>query len=164
MASLVIHCVWFFFLPVVFSLCSYAFIIIIIIVVVVVVTIITYHHNYVTFFNPTIEVVTFHLRGWCILGVFLLSAFTRLGHECQDLLSPCHGMHVRRLDLGLYPHPKEVFLGNGVRTHVYSKGKIPSTRIPEEDRTHDAASGRAASPTHDRLLTYLLMPIAPSGA
>ena len=30
-----------------------------------------------------------------------------------------------RLDPGLYCHPKE-FLGNGVRTHVNSKGKIPS--------------------------------------
>ena len=26
-------------------------------------------------------------------GFFLL-AFTRLGHDCQDLLSPCDGMHV----------------------------------------------------------------------
>ena len=46
------------------------------------------------FLNPTIEVVTFRLRGWCMLGVLLLPAFTRLGHECQDLLSPCDGMHV----------------------------------------------------------------------
>ena len=43
------------------------------------------------FLNPTIEVVTFRLRGWCMLGVF---SFTRLGHECQDLLSPCDGMHM----------------------------------------------------------------------
>ena len=49
---------------------------------------------YVTVFNPTIEVVTFRLHGWCMLGVFLLPAFTRTGHECQDLLSPCNGMHV----------------------------------------------------------------------
>ena len=50
---------------------------------------------YVTgFFNPTIKEVTFHLRGWCMLGVFLLPAFTRLGHERQDLLSPCDEMHV----------------------------------------------------------------------
>ena len=42
-------------------------------------------------FSPTIEVVTFCLRGWCILRVFLLLAFTRRGHECQDLLSPCVG-------------------------------------------------------------------------
>ena len=33
---------------------------------------------------------------------------------------------VHRLRLGLYSHPKE-FSGNGVRTHVNSKGKIPST-------------------------------------
>ena len=46
------------------------------------------------FFNPTIKVVTFRLRGWCVLGVFLLPAFTRLGHEHQDFLSPCDEMHV----------------------------------------------------------------------
>ena len=46
------------------------------------------------FFNPTIKVVTFRLRGWCVLGMFLLPAFTRLGHERQDLLSPCDEMHV----------------------------------------------------------------------
>ena len=33
---------------------------------------------------------------------------------------------MHRLDLGLYSHPKE-FWGNGVRSHVNSKGKIPST-------------------------------------
>ena len=49
---------------------------------------------YVTVFNPAIEVVTFCLRGWCMLGVFLLPAFTCLGHGYQDLLSPCDGMHV----------------------------------------------------------------------
>ena len=49
---------------------------------------------YVTVFNPTIEVVTFRLRGWCMLGVLLLLVFTRLGHECQDLFGPCDGMHV----------------------------------------------------------------------
>ena len=45
-------------------------------------------------FNPTIEVATFCLRGWCMLGVFLLLAFTNLGHEQQDLLSLCDRMHV----------------------------------------------------------------------
>ena len=40
------------------------------------------------------EVFTFRLRGWGMLGVFLLAAFTRLGNERQDLLSPCDGMHV----------------------------------------------------------------------
>ena len=50
---------------------------------------------YVTvFFNATIEVVTFHLHGWCMLGMFLLQVFTHCGHKCQDLLSLCDGMHV----------------------------------------------------------------------
>ena len=46
----------------------------------------------------------------------------------------------------LYSHSKE-FGGNGVRTHVNFKGKITSTGS-EEDRTHNAASSRTASPTH----------------
>ena len=49
---------------------------------------------FVVFFYPAIEVVIFRLRGWCMLGVFLLLAFTRLGHESQDRLSPCDGMYV----------------------------------------------------------------------
>ena len=66
--------------------------------------------------NRTIEVVTFRLRGLCMLGVFVASIHpSRVG--------PCDG---NRLDLGLHSHPKE-FWGNGVRTHVNSKGKIPST-------------------------------------
>ena len=50
--------------------------------------------TYVTVFNPTIEEVTFRPRGWYMPGVFLLPAFTRQGHECQDLLGLCDGMHV----------------------------------------------------------------------
>ena len=49
------------------------------------------------FFNPIIEVVTFRLRGWRMLGMFLfflLPAFTCLGHECEDLWRPCDGKHV----------------------------------------------------------------------
>ena len=47
-----------------------------------------------------------------MLGVFLLPAFTRLGHERQDLLSPCdENACVHSVDLGLYSHPKE-FLGD----------------------------------------------------
>ena len=72
--------------------------------------------------------------------MFLLPAFTRLGHECQDLLGP----------YGLYSHPKE-FGGIGVRSHVNSQGKIPSSGGSEEDRTHDVASRRTANPTHYRL-------------
>ena len=47
--------------------------------------------------------------------------------------------YVHRPDLGLYSHPKE-FWGNGVRTHVDSKGKIPSMGGSEEGQTCDAAS------------------------
>ena len=46
------------------------------------------------FLIQTIKVVTFRIRGWCVLGVFLLPVFTRLGHERQDLLGPCDEMHV----------------------------------------------------------------------
>ena len=58
---------------------------------------------------------------------------------------------VHRLDLDLYSHPKEFSGENGVRTHVNSKGKIPSTGKILEDRTHDAASSRTASLTHCQL-------------
>ena len=37
---------------------------------------------------------------------------------------------------------------NGVRTHVNSKGEIPSAGGSEEDWTHDAASRRTANPIH----------------
>ena len=40
------------------------------------------------FFNPTIEVVTFRLCGWCMLMCFCCQ------YKCPDLLSPCDGMHV----------------------------------------------------------------------
>ena len=41
-------------------------------------------------------------------------------------------------------------VGDGVRTHANSNRKIPSPKkfSPEEDRTHNAASSRTASPTH----------------
>ena len=99
------------------------------------------------FFNQAIQVATFCLCGWCMLGVFLLPALICLGHECQDLLSPCDGMHVCTLDLCLYSRLKELW-GNGVRTYVNSKGKIPSPEklSSEKDRTHHAASSRTASP------------------
>ena len=99
---------------------------------------------YLTVFNPTIEVVTFRLREWCMLGVLFLPAFSPLGHEIQNRVSPCDGMH-ECTDLGLYSRPKE-FLRNAARTHVNSMGKIPSTGGSEDGRTRDAASLRTASP------------------
>ena len=43
-------------------------------------------------------------------------------------------------------------LGNGVRSHVDSKEKIPSTGGSAEGRTLNTASGRTASLTHYRLI------------
>ena len=104
------------------------------------------------FCNPTREVVTFRLCGWCMLGVFLLPAFTRLGHECQDLLSRCDGMHVCTAQtIPWFILSSKRILGNGVRTYVNSKGKIPCTRDSEEVRTRDAASRRTGSPAYYQL-------------
>ena len=61
---------------------------------------------------------------------FLLRAFTHLGHECQAVLSQCNE-----------------FCWNGIRTHVNSKKKMPSTGSSEEDRTNDTTSRRTVSPT-----------------
>ena len=44
--------------------------------------------------NLRLEVVTFDLHGGFMLGVLLLPSFTHLGHECQEFLSLCDGMHV----------------------------------------------------------------------
>ena len=58
---------------------------------------------------------------------------------------------VHRLDLGLYSHPKEFFGGNGVWTHVNSKGKIPSTRKFPQRRTEPATLWRVSPNTTNKL-------------
>ena len=45
------------------------------------------------------------LRGWCMLGVFLL------GHECQGLLSPSDGIHVCRAYTSFYTLIRKSFEG-----------------------------------------------------
>ena len=105
---------------------------------------------YVTiFFYPIIEVVTFCLCGWCMLGVFVARIHPSRTWMSGSFEPMQWNASVHRLDLGLYSHPKE-FWGNGVRTHVNSKGKIPSTR-GSEVRTCHAASCRTVSPTQYRL-------------
>ena len=85
-----------------------------------------------------------------MLGVFLLQAFTRLGHERQDLLSPCNGMHmctdytsihivIRKSFGGMEPEPMLT---------PREKSPLPEKFSPEEDQTHNAASSRTVSPTH----------------
>ena len=109
------------------------------------------HHFWVRFlrmwpfFNPTIKVVTFCLRGWCVLGVFLLPAFTRLGHERQDLLSAMKCMCAQTRPWFILS--SERVLGeNGVWTHVNSKGKIPWTgKCPQ--RRIEPATLWTASPS-----------------
>ena len=105
------------------------------------------------FFNPTIEVVTFHLHGWCMLGVFLLPAFIHLGHECQDLLSPCDGMHVCTDKTSVYTFIRKSLEGmeSQPKLNPREKSPLPEKFSPEEDQTHDAASSRTASPTHNQL-------------
>ena len=125
------------------------------------------HHFWVRFlrmwpfFNPTIKVVTFRLRGWCMLGVFLLPAFTRLGHERQDLLSPCDEMHVCTDETSVYTLIRRSFGGDGVWTHVNSKGKIPSTGKSPQRRIEPVTLGQRAQalPTElFRPLTWVLTP------
>ena len=79
------------------------------------------------FFNPTIEVVTFCFRGWCMLGVLLLLAFIRLGHECAQTRPPFI-LSFKRVFGGKFP--------------------LPEKFSSEEDWTHDTASSRTASSTH----------------
>ena len=70
----------------------------------------------------------------CVLVCLFVGCFTSHQHAsvsegriCSDKFT-CYRTEIEVVDyaLGLYSHPKE-FLGNGVRTHVNSKGKIPST-------------------------------------
>ena len=109
------------------------------------------------FFNPTIEIVTFRLRGWCMLGTFLLPAFTRLRHERQDLLSPRDGMH----ECTDYEGPRtprfilssERVLGGTESEPMWTpteKSRLPEKfrGSSEEDGTHDAASSGTASSAH----------------
>ena len=80
---------------------------------------------YAFFFNPTIKVVTFCLRGWCVLGVFLLPAFTRVEHEHQSMQwNAC----AHRLDLSLYSHLKEFFGGMEFEPMLTPREKSP---LPE---------------------------------
>ena len=102
------------------------------------------------FFYPTIEVVTFHLRGWCMLGVFLLPAFTHLGHECQDLWVHTKECMCAQTTPRFILSSKRV-LGNGVRAHVNATGKILSTRknfFRGESNPCHCTSSMTVSPKH----------------
>ena len=105
------------------------------------------------FFNPTIEVVTFRLRGWCVLDVFLLPAFTHLRHECQDLWSPCDGMHVCTDWTSVYTLIRKSLGGMESASMLTPREKSPLLEkfFSEEDRTHNTVSSRTVSPAHYQL-------------
>ena len=64
---------------------------------------------------------------WCLLGVFLFASIHPSRTQMSGpFVSVSWNACVHRLGLGLHSHPKQ-FLGNGVQTHINSKGKIPST-------------------------------------
>ena len=79
-----------------------------------------------------------------MLGVFLLLAFTRPGHECEDLLSPCDGMHVCTHYTSVYTLIRKSFGGMESEPMLIPREKFS----PEEDRTYDAASSRTAGSSH----------------
>ena len=97
-----------------------------------------------------------------MLGVLFLQTFTRLGHEFQDLLSPCDGMRMCTHWTSVYTLMRKDLLGNGVRTDVNSKGKkSPQWEDPEKGRASEAASRGIASPTHYRLSYSDPRPVTP---
>ena len=71
------------------------------------------HHFWVRFlrmwpfFNPTIKVVTFRLRGWCVLGVFVAGIHPSRTWTSGSFEPVRWNACVHRLDLSLYSHPKE---------------------------------------------------------
>ena len=101
------------------------------------------------FLSPTIEVVTFRLRGWCTLGVFLLPAFTRLGHAYQDFLSPSDEMDVPTDYISVYTLIRKSF-GEWSQNLCLLQEETP-TGDSEEGRTRHIGSHRTASRTHYQL-------------
>ena len=79
-------------------------------------------------FNPTIEVVIFCLRGWCMLELLLLPAFIRLGHERQDLLSPCNEIHAFTDYTSIYTLIQKSFYGMESEPMLAPREKHPLYR------------------------------------
>ena len=83
----------------------------------------------IIFFNPTIEGSRIP-SSWMVHagGVFVAGIYTSRTCMSGSFESVRWNACVHRLDLSLYSHAKE-FLGNGVRNHVNSKGKISTGKI-----------------------------------
>ena len=65
-----------------------------------------------------------------MLGVFLLPAFNRLGHEHQDLLSLCDGMHVCTDLISAYTLIRKSFRGMESEPRLTPREKSP---LPEKN-------------------------------
>ena len=63
--------------------------------------------------------------------VFLLLAFTRLGHECQDILSLCNGMHECTDYTSVYTLIQKSFGGTEPEPMLTPREKYP---LPEAQR------------------------------
>ena len=108
------------------------------------------------------------------MGVYLLLAFTCLGHGCRDVFGPCGGIHAWSDLTPVYILTRRS-RGSGFRTIVISRGvgggggkKSSDPDGTEKGRTRGVASLRIASPAHHRLgcsgpLFYerLQVPLAP---
>ena len=109
---------------------------------------------YVTVSNSTIEVVTFHLRGLCMLGVLLLPAFNRLGHEYQDFLSTYDEMYVSTDWTSVYTPIRKNF-GRMKSEHMSTprdKSPLPGKKCSQrniEPTTLHYAGQRAQHTTND---------------
>ena len=83
-----------------------------------------------------------------MLSMFLLLAFTSLGHECQDLLSPCNGKHVSTDKTSVCTLIQKSFGETEPMSTPREKSPLPEKIFPEEYRTNDTTSHRTACPTH----------------
>ena len=81
------------------------------------------------FCNPTIEVVTFRLRGWCMRSpmMHVAGVYPSRTWMSGSFESVRWNACVHRLDLGLYSHPKE-FWGEWSRNPCQPQGKNPLYR------------------------------------
>ena len=78
------------------------------------------------FFNPTIEVVTFRLHGWCMLGMFFVAGIHPSGTWMSgSFKSVWWSANVHRLDLRLYSHPKQFFEGMESEPMLTPREKSP---------------------------------------
>ena len=118
-------------------------------------------HNFLVWFLRMWPFFESNHRGSHILSLWMVHAgcvFVASFHPSRtSMLGFFESMQwnacVHRLDFGLSSHPKE--LGNGVRTLVHSKGKVPSTGGSEEVRTCNIVSASSELKT---LSTELFQP------